>query len=378
MPLEVERGRTDFLQHWRSAPVFAILYRLTATPDTDAHARELLAFLSTHKDRLSPLLILTHDFPDPDALASAWGLHHLAKTFGIETRVVYGGVIGRAENRAMVKLLRIPIRRLKPADLKSHARVALVDTQPRFENNPFPASRRATIVIDQHHPVEAVSADLSLIDTECGATCVIVAQALLIQGIAIPVKLATAIAYGILSDTLDLYRVTRADVVQTYLQVLHRCDMRTLAEIQNPPRSRHFFTTLGRSIQTAVSYGRVMVAHLGPVPSPEDVALVADFLLTYEHAEWSFCTGRSRGGLYLSLRTGIPNAQASDVLRAVVNDPDEAGGHGGVAGGRINVGLTATEEQWGALEQTLQTKLARRLRLPAKAEFRRVFVEPAR
>lgn len=366
------------MQHWRLAAVSAILYRLTAPLDTDAHARKLLAFLSTHRNRLSPLLILTHDFPDPDALASAWGLHHLAKTFGIETRVVYGGVISRAENRAMVTLLKIPIRRLKPTDLKQHTRVALVDTQPRFENNPFPANRRATIVIDQHHPVEEVSAELALVDTECGATCVIVAQALLLQGIEIPVKLATAIAYGILSDTLDLYRVSRADVIQTYLQVLHRCDMRTLAEIQNPPRSRHFFTTLGRSIQAAVAYNRVMVAHLGTVSSPEDVALVADFLLTYEHAAWSFCTGRSRGNLYLSLRTGIPNAQASDVLRAVVNDPDEAGGHGGVAGGRMNVGLTATEEQWDALERMLQAKLARRLRLPARAEFRRVFVEPAR
>jgi nanoRNase/pAp phosphatase (c-di-AMP/oligoRNAs hydrolase) len=350
---------------------------LSVPRDINGPARDLLAFLSDQAGRLSPLLILTHDFPDPDALASAWALHHLAKSFGIETRMVYGGVISRAENRAMVKLLKIPIRRIKGTDLKQHARVALVDTQPRFENNPFPATRRATLVIDQHHSVGDVSAELSLIDTECGATCVIVAQALLLQGVELPVKLATAIAYGILSDTLDLYRVNRADVVQTYLQVLHRCDMRTLAEIQNPPRSRHFFTTLGRSIHNAVICGRVMVVHLGAVSSPEDVALIADFLLTYEHAEWSFCTGRSRGNLYLSLRTGKPHAKASDVLRAIVNDPDEAGGHGGVAGGRLSVGTSTTEDEWQELERTLQTRLARRLRLPAGASFRRVFVDTA-
>ncbi|ODS52668.1 MAG: hypothetical protein ABS36_16625 [Acidobacteria bacterium SCN 69-37] len=348
---------------------------MTAAPHIDVHARQLLAFLSAHRRRISPLLILTHDFPDPDALASAWGLHHLAKAVGIDAHIAYGGVIGRAENRAMVELLRIPVHRLKPSDLRRYAHVALVDTQPRFENNPFPADRRATIVLDQHHPVEDVSADLAIIDTGCGATCVIVAQALLIEGIEIPVTMATAIAYGILSDTLDLYRVTRTDVIQTYLRVLHRCDMRTLAEIQNPPRSRHFFTTLGRSIRTAVVCRRVMVAHLGAVSSPEDVALVADFLLTYEHASWSFCTGRSRGNLHLSLRTGLPDAQASDVLRDVVDDPDEAGGHGGVAGGRIGVGRRTTADQWTALEQTLQTRLAKRLRLPAKAVFRRVFLD---
>jgi nanoRNase/pAp phosphatase (c-di-AMP/oligoRNAs hydrolase) len=355
-------------------PFCWMLYPLTTPPDTDAPARQLLAFLSTHQERLSPLLILTHDFPDPDALASAWGLQYLAQTFGIETRVVYGGVITRAENRAMVTLLKIPIHKVRPGELKRHARVALVDTQPRFENNPFPAGRRATLVIDQHHSVEDVSAELAIVDTECGATCVIVAQAILLQGLEMPGKLATAIAYGILSDTLDLYRVKRADVVQTYLRVLHRCDMRTLAAIQNPQRSRRFFTMLGRGIQTAAAYRRVMVAHLGNVTSPEDVAQVADFLLTYERADWSFCTGRCRGSLYLSLRTGKPNGQASDVLRRVVNDPDEAGGHGGVAGGRISVGPNATSKQWNALEQTLQARLSKRLRLPARAAFRRVFV----
>jgi nanoRNase/pAp phosphatase (c-di-AMP/oligoRNAs hydrolase) len=78
---------------------------LTGKRETETYASQLLTFLDTHGDRLSPLLVLTHDYPDPDALASAWALGHLAQAFGIETRVVYGGLITRAENRAMVKLL---------------------------------------------------------------------------------------------------------------------------------------------------------------------------------------------------------------------------------------------------------------------------------
>jgi nanoRNase/pAp phosphatase (c-di-AMP/oligoRNAs hydrolase) len=347
---------------------------VTQAQETTDPVRQLLDFLAANHARLSPLLVLTHDFPDPDALASAWGLRELARAFKIDARVMYGGVISRAENRAMVKLLRMPLRKLKPADLKRHRHVALVDTQPRFENNPFPPDRRATLVLDQHASAAAPDADLAIVDTTCGATCVIVAQALLRHGVELGKPLATAIAYGILSDTLDLYRVTRPDVIQTYLAVLRQCDMRILAGIQNPPRSRRFFTTLGRSIQVASAYRRVMVAHLGPVSSPEEVAQVADFLLTYERADWSFCTGRARGGrLYLSLRSNKVNAQAGEVLRHIVNDPDEAGGHGGVAGGRVMVGKGATDEAWHALEHTLQARLARRLRLPATAEFRRVF-----
>jgi hypothetical protein len=151
--------------------------------------------------------------------------------------------------------------------------------------------------------------------------------------------------------------------------------MRVLAEIQNPRRSRRFFTTLGRGLQDAVAYRRVIVSHLGQVTGPAAVAQVADFLLTYERVNWSFCTGRFKGGLCLSLRAARSNGQAGDVLRDIVDSPDQAGGHGGVAGGRIVVGSDASDETWKRLEEAVQVRLARRLRLPASGEFRKVFYE---
>lgn len=349
------------------------LTRNALTRAGNSHALELLAYLARHASRLSPLLILTHDFPDPDALASAWGLQHLARAFGVDSRVVYGGVINRAENRAMVRLLKMPVHKLKAGEVARYRSVALVDTQPAFENNPFPARRKAAIVVDQHDPAEPVSADLALVDPGCGATCVIVAQALLLQGLEIPPPLATALAYGILSDTLDLYRVERDDVIQTYLRVLRRSDMRTLARIQNPQRSRQFFTRIGQALQKAVAYRRVLVAHLGPVSSPENVAHVADFLLTYDRADWSLTTGRVKGHLYVSLRTDTA-VRAVEVLRHVVNEPTDAGGHGSIAGGRVTVGADAAEGDWRAAERKVQARLAARLKLPASGEFRRVFV----
>lgn len=342
------------------------------------YARLLLGFLDKRRDSLSPLLILTHDYPDPDALAAAFALQYLAqKAYGIDCRIGYGGVVGRTENRAMVRTLKIPVHKVDAAKVKRFKYVALVDTQPKFANNPFPSNRRADIVIDQHPSDSKPNADLALIDTDCGATCVILAQALLLQAIEIPERLATAIAYGIISDTLDLYRAQRPDVVQTYLSVLHRCDMRALARIQNPLRSRRVFSALGRGINCAVAYRRLMVSHLGEVSSPEQVAEIADFLLTYERINWTFCTGRYKGFLHLSLRTNSANAQAGEVLRDVVGDRNQAGGHGSIAGGRCKVGLTATEEAWKEAEQDLQTKLARRLRIPSSGEFRRIFAPPS-
>jgi len=257
--------------------------------EQDSNVQKLLNFLSTRKDTLSPLLILTHDYPDPDALAAAFGLSHLVQQyFGITSKIAYGGVIGRSENRAMVNMLKIPVRKLRSLSLDKYRNVALLDTQPKFDNNSFPEKRKATIVIDQHPSVVNPNAEFSIVDSECGATCVIVAQALLLQGEFIPVKVATALAYGILSDTLDLYRAHRADVIQTYLAVLQHCDMRLLAQIQNPPRSRKFFITLGRALNGAILHRRLLVSHLGFVENPDLVSQMAEFLLTYEHVHWAF------------------------------------------------------------------------------------------
>ena len=49
------------------------------------------------------LLIYMHDNPDPDALAAAFGLKRLVEhAIPIEATLVLGGIVGRAENRAMV------------------------------------------------------------------------------------------------------------------------------------------------------------------------------------------------------------------------------------------------------------------------------------
>lgn len=337
-------------------------------------SKELLAFLSRRRRSLSPLLILTHDYPDPDALAAAFALQYLAsESYGVKSRIAYGGVIGRTENRAMVRLLKIPAHRLRPTDLRLHRRVALVDTQPGFENNPFPSRRRATLIIDQHASVATPSADLVLIDASCGASCVIVAQALMASNVRIPRNVATALAYGILADTHELYRARRKDIVDTYLQLLTRCDMRILAQIRNPERPRRFFGSLAKAIQDAKFRGGVMVSHLGIVEHPDVVSQAAELLLTYERARWVLCTGRYRGRLHLSLRTSQGRAAAGDVLRAIVTDPRDAGGHGAIAGGSVRVKAADSEQTWSALENDMQLRLVRRLRVSA-GRFHRPFL----
>ena len=334
------------------------------------YARKILRFLAAHKESLSPLLVLTHDYPDPDTLASAFALSYLAEnSYGISCRIAYGGIIGRTENKGMVNILKIPAHKIRPGDFKRYSNTALLDTQPSFENNSFPKKKKAAMVIDQHPYVERPNADLVIIDPDCGATSVLMAQALLAARVNIPDRVATALAYGILSDTLNLYRANRPDIIQTYLQLLPHCDMRALARIQNPARSRRFFHSLSKGIQSALVRRRLIATHLGAVENPDLVAQVADFLLSYKGIQWAFCTGRYKAKLHISLRINNPNAEAGEILRDIVVNKGDAGGHNGIAGGSVWVGEKASEETWRETELQLAQGLMKRLRIPIKGDL---------
>jgi len=337
----------------------------------------ILQFLADRADQLSPLLILTHDYPDPDALASAAAFQYLAEEgYQIKSRIVYGGIIGRNENQEMVRVLKMPVHKLKLSDFTKFENVALLDTQPAFGNNSFPDKRKATIVIDQHASVRKPNADLTVVDTELGATSVLIAQTLLAKGLTIPPPLATALTYGILTDTQNLRGVTNSTVINTYATLVPFSDLKKLARIQNPSRSRKFFQTLSRAIQQATVRQRLIVAHLGFVETPDLVSQIADFLLSYKSMNWAFCTGRYNGALHVSLRIKSAGAKAGEVLRDIFHDRGHAGGHGRIAGGKVKVGLEAGEDVWQSLEQNLTQLLAKRLRISAKAQPYAPFAQP--
>jgi nanoRNase/pAp phosphatase (c-di-AMP/oligoRNAs hydrolase) len=330
-------------------------------------AGRLLAFLRKEGQTISPLVISTHNHPDPDGLASAFALRELTrKVFGMRSLIVYNGTIARAENKSLVRTLKIPLQRMSSLAGIDPGHVALVDTQPAFANNSFDRDQEAALVIDQHSSPVPPLARFSLVNTRCGATSVILAQALFLSGMAISRRVATALVYGIISDTSHLLRAKSKELHRTYLALLERADLRLLAEIQNPRRSRASFLYLQSGIRNARESGSCLVSHLKEVDSPDYVSQVADFLVSYQGMEAALCTGRFQGVLHLSLRLKGPPRDAGAILRDVLEDPRRAGGHDAIAGGQWPVGNRATERDWRAAEERMATRLRARLQ-PGRA-----------
>ncbi len=287
-----------------------------------------------------PLVILPHDNPDPDALASAAALKYLVgKLLKQEAQIVLGGIVGRTENRAMLTYLNIALVPVAEVAFGPGLKVVLVDTQPGRLNNSLPEGVTPTAVLD-HHPAYGAYPGVPFLDLrdQYGATSTILTEYLRESKLTPEPKIATALFYGIAAETQDLGReATAADIEASHFLYPY-ANKRRLSKIENARVPREYFRVFRQAIDRATLYERkVLVSMLGDVQYPDMVAEVADFLLRLEQVEWAAAIGIFGNCLHCSLRTTDREANAGDVLQRVLGGRS-AGGHDMIAGGRIEVG----------------------------------------
>ena len=312
---------------------------------SSASTRGLLADLLRELERPGPLVILPHDNPDPDSMASAVALKFLAhRLLEKESYIALGGIVGRAENRAMRTYLNIELVPVSEVRFTGDVQIALVDTQPGRSNNSLPEGVVPTVVID-HHPAYAAYPGVPFLDLRenYGATSTIMTEYLRESKLDVEPKIATALFYGIAAETQDLGReATAADIEASHFLYPY-ANKRRLAKIENARVPREYFRVFREAIDHAALYDhKVVVSLLGDVQYPDMVAEVADFLLRLDGAEWSAAIGAYNGCLYCSIRTTDRDTNAGDLLQGVLG-AKSAGGHDQIAGGRIPLGPDPAE-----------------------------------
>jgi nanoRNase/pAp phosphatase (c-di-AMP/oligoRNAs hydrolase) len=299
---------------------------------------EGLLALAAQRERA---VVVTHDFPDPDGMAAAAGLGFLLQErAGLSARVAYGGIIGRAENQAVVRLLKLPAVPLRRVSLRAGDLVALVDTQPGFGNHSLPDDQPVDVVVDHHLPLEGEpTAAVPLLSTVYGATSSIVTELLRAAALEPPVELATALFYGVKTDTRSLSREADEADRAAYEWLYPRRDPALLARIEHPIVPRPYFEAFHRAFERARLYDTVVVADIGDVYVPDIVPEVAERLMSLEGARWSIALGVWDSVLFISVRTvdGRVNA-GKRIRRALEGLGGSAGGHGKMAGAQLPLG----------------------------------------
>jgi nanoRNase/pAp phosphatase (c-di-AMP/oligoRNAs hydrolase) len=315
--------------------------------DRATAAKRLERITATFKGR-NRFLVQTHNNPDPDSLACAMTLRYLIqRETGRETVIAFGGVVGRAENRAMVRQLRIPLTHGSLIDYGAYDFIAICDTQPGTNFSSLPDGLTPTVVIDHHgmRP-ETKLAEVAIVEPHYGATSSLVAEMLLSAGVPIPTDVATGLYYGMKSETQDLARDTTETDVEVYRELEKLIDRRMLARIETGRVPRDYYTEVLTVLSTATIHGRVIVADLGILRVPDMVPEMADFLMRLEGIRWSCVMGDFEGMLYVSLRTSDPDADAGVVIKKAMAGMGSAGGHASMAGGQVPMpGYTDSEKE---------------------------------
>jgi nanoRNase/pAp phosphatase (c-di-AMP/oligoRNAs hydrolase) len=313
---------------------------------------------------LDRILILPHNDPDPDAVAGAVALRYLLReTRQIDCRIAYDGIIGRAENKALVSYLGDPLEPLAALTALDDWPLALVDAQPGSGNNPIPAGVRVVVVIDHHPRRETTAAAFADIRPEVGAASVMLTEYLQAAGLEPPPPLATALFYGIKTDTMGLSRSTNPADAAAYFYLQPRIDARALIEIEYAQVPLSYFKNFAAALQAARIYDQVVVSYVGAMAYPDMAAEIADLMLRLEGIEWVICLGVYQNKLVLAIRTRSPEGRAGLLARTIVGDQGSAGGHGLMAGGQIPLAGRDPKGLAGRLTQ----RILRHLDLPPEA-----------
>jgi nanoRNase/pAp phosphatase (c-di-AMP/oligoRNAs hydrolase) len=336
-------------------------------------SERLLATLSS----FSRVVVVSHVNPDPDALASMLGIKALLAHCqpGKSVVLTVDGMIARAENRVMVDSIPVPLEPVEAVPIAPGTAVVMVDSQP-YTGRRASEDARPQVVIDHHETGGVLSGVLFRdIRAHLGATSTMVTGYLLEQNVPVSPPLATALLYGIESESMGYPREVGPLDDGALVWLFPRADKDLLARIRSPKLPQSHFATFQHALANAFLYQDVVVSWCGEVSQPDIIAELADFFIRFEEVNWALTVGRFEDLLKLSMRVGHLGGHSGEVLRDVINGLGSAGGHDKRAGGAIpmtDVSPQAVDE----LLHTIRSRLLNRLGIGSQTGRRLLEASP--
>jgi nanoRNase/pAp phosphatase (c-di-AMP/oligoRNAs hydrolase) len=349
---------------------------LTSQPSSGQRARLFAEALSAAKG--GHLLVALRGHPDPDGIACALAQAHIAARLGVaHTTIGYCHDLSHRENRALVKLLGLELRKIRSVnDAGKVDFLALVDS---LELDPELADTEGVeiLTIVDHHkalaPPKARFVDLRL---EAGATATMFVEyidelAPLDADIEEDRKIATALMHGLSTDTDD-FMLARAADFQAAARIAEICDRDLLADLSRRLIAPSAMDVISRALSSLVVRRNFAMAGVGFVSEADrdTIAQSADFLVRREDIDTVVVYGvigdKTIEG---SLRTHSPSVDPAVWLEQAFGHDDKGRAYGGgrrdKGGFRIPIGFlgrsTDRTQLWTLVEHAMRTALLRQL-----------------
>lgn len=262
----------------------------------DRKIEQLRQMFDRHKGNRH--LILLQDFPDPDALSSAWAYKLIAEKYDIQCEMIYAGALSHQENIALVKLTGLPLQRwtletAKTKDLSAYQGCVFIDNQGTTCNLTefvLGAGIPIAAVIDHHSLQGEMNAEFTDVRPEIHATATIFTEYLQAGMLAFDssvsqhVKCATALMHGLRSDTNALRQAQEEDfLAAAYLSRFY--DPQLLNAVLQSSRSKWVMDAIERSLKHRIVQNNFSIAGIGYLryDDRDSIPQAADFLVTEEN-----------------------------------------------------------------------------------------------
>ena len=286
--------------------------------------------------RSKNVYIQTHNFPDPDAIASAFGLQALLAHYGVPAKLCYYGKIDKLSTRKMTEMLHIdmfPYTEIE-RDMQPEDPIICVDSQKNGGNIlDFVGNEIACI---DHHPtysqVEYQYADIRMV----GSCSTLIAEYYQKLNVPMPEAVATALLYGLEMDTAHFTRGVTALDLDMFRILFPKADHEKLAGLEKNTMEFSDLRAYGSAIENIRVYGTLGIAAI-PFACPDAlIALVADFILSLEEVEVAIIYAYRAKELKFSVRSEDPGVHAGTLINRALRDLGNGGGHAEMAGGSIS------------------------------------------
>jgi nanoRNase/pAp phosphatase (c-di-AMP/oligoRNAs hydrolase) len=290
------------------------------------------------------VLIMLHNDPDPDAMASGLALRNVLRR--TKTTAIIGAIQGvtRPENLRMINLLDLHVETITPESLKEYDRIAMVDVQPHYFGDQF---ENVDLVIDHHPEQPGYRAVFKDIRADYGSTSTILTEHLRSVDVNISERTATAMLYAIKSDTLFFNRSTNRVDLEAFSYLYPLADAALIRKMEGAEITLERLDYVLKAYRGGTMADQVFCAFLGPSPREDFIPYVADFFLQLEDVKWTIIAGIVNDLMVISVRNLGYTKNAGEFVRRYFADAGSAGGHRAMA--KAVVPMRAFREKYGEL-----------------------------
>jgi nanoRNase/pAp phosphatase (c-di-AMP/oligoRNAs hydrolase) len=327
-----------------------------------ARTQRLFAEVKAHFEGAERVAILLQDDPDPDALGSGLALRQVLGRNKQTAPLVTFGRVTRPENIAMVKLLEIEMEFVTERTLRKFDRIAVVDLQPPHLAHPPEA---IDLVIDHHPEQFNYKCKIKDIRPGYGATSSILFEYLRCADVAVGTRLATAMLYGIKSDTFLLTRDANEWDVEAFSYLYPLANQNLMRRIERPELPPAALDALSVALKNRRVVDKVAFVHLGKVERDDLIPQIADFSLQFEGIEWACVSGVFESNYILSVRNVGYVRSAGRIVKDAFGSIGSAGGHSSMA--KAILPMAKIAKVWGIEPRNLRSINARAQREFLKA-----------